>query len=266
MLAVLHREHVVHRPCRNALWHGGGGHACDGVLQHVLPDQKHIVFKQGALHLLPLACDAALHQRPQCADGPKQAAHDVVDAGAGAQRVSRAARHVGQTAHHLHHFIQGGAMLIGAGQKAFVADVDQPLVGGGKAGVVQTVFFHRAGLEVFRHHIGTARQLTRHRSPFRMVQIDGNAFFVAVEHREKTSASPQQVAGTVAVDGFDFDDFRAQVGQDHAARRPHDHVGELHHAQACQGQRALRRRIVGRRKGSGGVHVGMELGRHACAP
>jgi hypothetical protein len=57
-------------------------------------------------------------QRGHGADGAKHAAHDVVHAGARAQRVAGAAGHVGQAAHHLHHFVQRGAVVVGAGQES----------------------------------------------------------------------------------------------------------------------------------------------------
>jgi hypothetical protein len=49
---------------------GRGGLAGDGVLQHVLADQEHVVLEQGALHLLPAAGDAALHQRAMAPMAP----------------------------------------------------------------------------------------------------------------------------------------------------------------------------------------------------
>jgi hypothetical protein len=51
---------------------------------------------------------------------------------------------------------------------------------------------------------------------------------------EKACARAQEVAGAVAFDRLDLDDLSAEVGQHHAAGRAHHHVGELHHAQACQ--------------------------------
>ena len=53
------------------------------------------------------------------------------------------------------------------------------------------------------------------------------------------------LAGIVATVGpFDLDDLGAEVGQDHAAGRPHHHVGELEDADA------------GERQGVVGVHGG----------
>ena len=245
LLTVFHSEHVVHRPGRDARRHGRGRLAGDGVLQHVLAHQKHVVLEQRALHLLPLARDAALDQRAQGADGAEHAAHDVVDAAAGTQRVTGAPGHVGQAAHHLHHFIECGAVLIGSRQKALVADIDQARIDLGQRSVVESVFAHGAGLEVLGHHVGAGSQLARHFGAGRVVQINRNAFLVAVEHREKTGTGAQQMARAVAVNRLDLDHLGAHVGQHHAASGAHDHVGEFDHAQAGQGQGLGRdRRVV----------------------
>ena len=91
----------------------------------MLADEEDVVLEQGRVHLLPAPGDAALHQRRHGANRAKHAAHDVVDAAACAQRVARAAGHVGQAAHHLHHFVQRGAVLVRPGQKAGVVHVDE---------------------------------------------------------------------------------------------------------------------------------------------
>ena len=55
----------------------------------------------------------------------------------------------------------------------------------------------------------------------------------------------QQVSRAVAVHGFDLDDFCAQVGQQQAAGRAHDHVGELDDADAGVRQGVGFRHVVG---------------------
>jgi hypothetical protein len=68
---------------------GVGRLAGHGVLQHVLRHQEHVVLEQRRLHLLAFAGALALRQRGHRADGAEHAAHDVVHAGARAQRVAR---------------------------------------------------------------------------------------------------------------------------------------------------------------------------------
>jgi hypothetical protein len=84
---------------------------------------RNTLFSNSALCTSPAAAGAwvvTLAQRRQHADGAEHAAHDVVDAGAGAQRPALGAGHVGQAAHHLHHLVERGALFVGAGQEALV--------------------------------------------------------------------------------------------------------------------------------------------------
>jgi hypothetical protein len=115
----------------------------------VLGHQQHVVLEQRALHRLAAAGAAgrlvALVQRGQHADGAEHAAHDVVDAGAGAQRPALGPGHVGQAAHHLHHLVQRGAVFVGAGQEALVRHVDQPRVQPLQRVGAQAQAVHRAG-------------------------------------------------------------------------------------------------------------------------
>jgi hypothetical protein len=75
-------------------------------LHHVPSHQQHVVLEQYGLQRRAAPGAVALARRRQHADGAEHAAHDVVDAGAGAQRVARAAGHAGQPAHHLHHLVR----------------------------------------------------------------------------------------------------------------------------------------------------------------
>ena len=151
----------------------------------MLGHQKHVVLEQCTLHLLALPGLRPLRQSRHGADGTEHAAHDVVHAGTGAQRVAGAAGHIGQAAHHLHHFVQRGAVVIGAGQKTFVADVNQARVQGFQTDVVQPQFGHGAGLKVLADDVCRGYQAERGLVAFRRQQIERQAFFVAVEHGEK---------------------------------------------------------------------------------
>ena len=191
LLVVLDAEHVIDAPGRDALGHGCGGLAGHGELQHVLGHQKDIVLEQRALHLLAPSGLRALRQRRHGANGTKHAAHDVVDAGAGPQRVARPACHVGQAAHHLHHLVQRGAMVVGARQKALVADVDQALVEFAQRGIVQPQLFHGLRLEVLADDVGGGDQLEHHLAAPGAFHVNGQAFLVAVEQGKETGASAQ---------------------------------------------------------------------------
>ena len=69
-------------------------------------------------------------------------------------------------------------------------------------------------------------------APLRLLQVERDAFLVAVEQRKEARARSQQPARVVARDRFDLDHLGAQVGQHHAAGRAHHHVGELDDAYA----------------------------------
>jgi len=153
---------------------------------------------------------------------------------------SPAAGHVGQPAHHLHHLVQRGAVLVGARQKAGVVHIDQARVEPRQAGMVQAVLLHHPGLEVLQHHVGARGQPDGGLHALGLAQVDGHALLVAVEHGKETRPGAQQVARAVAVHRLHLDHLGPQIRQHHAARRPHHHVAELHHANALQRQRLRR--------------------------
>ncbi|MNV75384.1 hypothetical protein D3C71_1686660 [compost metagenome] len=113
-----------------------------------------------------------------------------------------------------------------------MADVDQPGVARLQRGVVQTQLLHHAGLEVFTDDVGRIDQAQGGFDAFGLLQVQRNALLVAVEHGKEARAGTQQAAGGVAAYRLDLDHFRAQVREQHAAGRPHHHVGELDDADA----------------------------------
>jgi hypothetical protein len=88
------------------------------------PTRNTLFSKSADCTSMPLPVMPRCISAPDGADGAEHAAHDVVHAGARAQRIAGAARHVGQPAHHLHHLVERGAVLVRAGQEALVAHVD----------------------------------------------------------------------------------------------------------------------------------------------
>ena len=207
----------------------------------MLANQEHVVLEQRRLHFLALARHRALHQRGHRADRPEHAAHDVVHARARAQWVARTAGHVGEAPHHLHHFIERGAVLIGAWQKPFVAHIDEARMVFGKRCVVETILVERSRLEVLGHHISGAHQLVRDFESLRIAKIDGNAFLVPVEHRKESGAGTEQMPRAIALDRFDLDDIRAQIGELARRRWPGPAHGKIDDAHALQRQSCIRR-------------------------
>jgi hypothetical protein len=115
LLAVLHREHVVHGPGVVARGHRGRV-ACPSPRTAACAGPSGTRCSRTA----PLCTSMPRPVMPRCisaperADGAEQPAHDVVDAGACAQRVAGPAGHVGQAAHHLHHLVQRRAVFVRA--------------------------------------------------------------------------------------------------------------------------------------------------------
>ena len=236
LVALLHGEHVVQRPGADAAGHGRGRLARDGVLHHVLRHQQHVVLEQRALHLLAAARAFALGQRGHRTDGAEHAAHDVVHARASPQRAAFRARHVGQAPHHLHHLVQRGAVLVGAGQEALERHVHQPRVQLRQRLPAQPHALQRARLEVLAEDIGLRGQ-TQHDLPSaRALHIHRQAALVAVELTEEAGTRAHQPPRGVTLQGLHLDHLGTQVRQDHAAGGPHHHVRELHHAHAGKGQ------------------------------
>ena len=84
----------------------------------MLADKKDIVLEKCGLDFHAEARDTALDERAQRADRTEEPAHDVVDAGAGTQRIAGAPGHVREAAHHLHDLVECRTVFVGAGQEA----------------------------------------------------------------------------------------------------------------------------------------------------
>jgi hypothetical protein len=82
----------------------------------------------------------------------------------------------------------------------------------------------------------SAVAISRSAASLRRLQVERDAFLVAVEHGEESGAGAEQPAGVVAGQRFDLDHLGAEVGQHHAAGRAHHHVGEFDDADAGVGQ------------------------------
>ena len=78
LLALGGGESVIHRPRAHAIGHRHHGFTGHETFEHVLRHQKHIVFKQAALHILAFAGGFALNDGGEDGDGAEHAAHDVV--------------------------------------------------------------------------------------------------------------------------------------------------------------------------------------------
>ena len=183
---------------------------------------------------LPVFCRA--REGGEHADRAEHPAHDVVDAAAGAQRPADRAGHVGQAAHHLHHLVEGGAVVVGARQEALVRDVDQARIELRERGVAEAEPLHRPGLEVLAEDVGAGHQLEHDLPAARVLGVDRDALLVAVEQGEEAGAGADELSGVVAAERLDLDHLGAEVAEDDAAGGSHHHVGELDHPDAGERQ------------------------------
>jgi len=234
LLAAREGEHVVDRPGTDPVGHRRRGLAGYHVLLHVLGREQHAVFVQCTLHFAADTRAVALIERGQHANGAEHAAHDVVHRTAGAQGAAHRPGHVGQARHHLHHFIQGQAVVVRATEEALVRGIDQPGVTLAERGVIETQRVHAPGLEVFDEHVGAVDQRQHRLSALGRVEVDGDALLVAVEGTEEPRPRPEQPACAVTTGGLDLDHFGTQVAKDHAAGGAHDHVRNLDDTNAVQ--------------------------------
>ena len=113
--------------------------------------------------------------------------------------------------------------------------------------VAEAELVHRAGAEIFGHHVGGRDQLQHDLAARGRLQIDREAFLVAVVGRKEARAGRRQVARVVAVERLDLDHFGAEIGEHQAAGRPHHHVHEFDDAHAVERQFLLAHRQSPRR-------------------
>ena len=142
-------------------------------------------------------------------------------------------------------------MLVGSRQEALVRHINQLGIELSHGLLSKAQTLHHAALEVLAENIGCRHQILRDLAPARILDVKCQAFFVAIEGREKSGSRTQQAARAVALNGLDLDDLGPQIGKNHAAGRSHDHVGEFDHSNAGERQ-ARYRRGMGRQ--GRGVH------------
>ena len=205
-------------------------------------DEERVVLEQRGVDELAAAGGLADPQRRLDADDAEHAAHDVIDAGSGAQRLAGRAGHIGESAEHLHDLVQGRPVPVGSGQEALEGAVDESRIAGRELLVPVAHRLHLPDPEVLQQDVGGVDEVEDAVPIGRLGDVELDAVLVAVERGEQAGSRTGQVAGLVAGPArFDLDHLGAEVGQDHPAAGPHDHVGELDDADAVE-----RQRLVGR--------------------
>ena len=144
--------------------------------------------------------------------------------------------HVGEPAHHLHDLVERRPLLVRPGQEALERAIDQARIDLLEILRPQPALGHRVRREVLDQHVGRLQQLHQHRPALGRIGVERQALLVAVEVAEEAGAEAAQLARAVAVDRLDLDHLGAEIGQDHAAGRSEDGVGEFDDADAFEGR------------------------------
>ena len=110
-------------------------------------------------------------------------------------------------------------------------------------GVVQAQGRQYAGREVFHQRIGVGEQLQQDGAPGFRFEIEGDAALAAVEIEERQAlfgvwfvvVKGRQPAGRVAAGPFNFEDVRAEIGQQFGGVGAGDVVSQVDDLDAGQG-------------------------------
>ena len=229
-------EDLVDRPRAHALRHRRRRGTIDRGDREMLAHQEHDRFEQRALDQPALPGPLALLQRQHRTERAKHSADDVDHRGTGTQRPAAGAGHIGETAHHLHDLIERRPLLVGPGQEALQCAIDEARVDLLQVRRPKLALGHRTWREILDQHIGLFEQLHQDLTALGRIGIERQALLVAIEVAEEAGAEAAQLARAVAVDRLDLDHLGPEVGQDHAAGRPQDRVGEFDDADALEGR------------------------------
>ncbi len=151
-------------------------------------DEPRRILEEPALHVLALARHVALAQRREDGDGAEHPPHHVVHGRARAQRLAHRARHVREPAHHLHDFVQRGALFVGPGEEALQRAIDEARIHFRQRRVPQAPGLERSGTEILEENIGRPDELLRRADPLLRSEIERDALLVAAEGREEAGA------------------------------------------------------------------------------
>ena len=197
-------------------------------------ETRNALFSNSALRMRwPWPVCARSISAPMMPRTREHAAHDVVDGGAGAQRTSRRAGHVGEPAHHLHGLVERRAVLVGTGQEALQRAIDEAGIAGLERVVAEAKRVETAGAKVLDQHVGARDQLLGECDPLGRLDVELEASLVAIERRKEAGAGARQPPCVVALaHGLDLDHVGAEIAEDQPAARAHHHVGEFDDADA----------------------------------
>ena len=223
-----------------------------GLRRHLLFQQparrleiqhENLCLQQRRLHPLALAGHFAFQQRGQDAQGARQPGAQVGNGHAGAHRPLAGQPGDGhQPAHALRDLVEARAAVI----RPVLAESGNAAVNQTRVDRVERLVIHpQAVLDVrtvvLHHHVGFFDQSLEQLQPLRRLQVQGDAFLVAMQVLE-IRAQPRTAQGGVAfhrLGQLDLDGIGAPVRQLAHAGRTGAHAGEVQNGETGQGQGAV---------------------------
>ena len=204
-----------------------------GAAGHVEPLQRGHAAEMRDVHLLADAVLLAREQRRHDAVGQHDGAHLVGDAAGDRQRVHVRLTHRGHDARPRQaHVVERGLARVRPDRAvARGAGVDDLRVALGQGAVADAQLVGHAFAEILDEHVGLFREFIEDFLGFGFLQVERQAFLVAVVGLEvevrpavlgadQGASHAHDAAARVAADPlFDLDDFGAQVGQHHGRDR-----------------------------------------------
>lgn len=207
---------------------GGGQEPVDDGIDH-----RHV-------NILPFAGLGTLEERDEDVQGGEGGPAEVGDLCAGgdgaafgcAGQTEQAAN--GEVVEVVARAVGVGAGLAVAGEGA----VDDPGVDGFDRFVANTPFVHTAGFEGFDDDVGGLGEVEEDVAALLVAVVEGEGLFAPVEHVKHRHAAEfrRGFAGVVSQErGFDFDHFRAQVGEEAGGVGAGEEAGEVEDAEGVEG-------------------------------
>jgi len=182
--------------------------------------------QKGGLDVLALAVQVAGAQGADDAEGGIEAADEVGDRLARAQRrLALLAVDAHEAAHRLDDEVEGRKLGHGAGAAVAVdAGGHQPRVQGIEPGPIEAHLRQDARAEILDQHVGFPDQLGQECPALVAIEIEGHRLLVAIEGGEEPAQPFHQralLAHRVTLAGwFDLDDLRPHVAEQHRAEGP----------------------------------------------
>ena len=163
-------------------------------------------------------------------DHAEHRTQDIDHRGAGAQRATIGAGHVGEADMELHHLVKRRAVGVWAGEVALKRQVDQAGVARGQRLVSAAEFFHCAGAVILQHDIRLFDEAVHRRLALGPLEVQRDATLVAVERGEESGGESAKLARVIAVRRrLHLHHIGAEICQHQPRRRAHDGVAELQH-------------------------------------